>query len=120
MRFPKKMQPYTVVGDIAYPDYRRRSTADRGHVARKWINNVEYEIANEWVNPYNPYLIKRFRCHINVEYCASVKAVQYLFRYQFKGQDLITIEGLNEDDEKTTCTTQDISAHVRLLEVSEV
>ena len=100
------MQTYTVVGDSVYPGYCRRSTADGGHVARKWINNVEYEIANKWVVPYNPYLIKRFRCHINVEYCASVKTVQYLFRYQFKGQDLITIEGLNEDDEITTYATR--------------
>ena len=49
--------------------------------------------------PYNPYLLNRFECHINVEYCHSVKSIQYLFRYQFKGEDMVTVEGISEFDE---------------------
>ena len=31
--------------------------------------------------PYNPYLVRHFNCHINVEACGSIKAVKYLFKY---------------------------------------
>ena len=68
-------------------------------MARKFINNVEYELDNGWVIPYNPYLLNKFKCHINVEYCQNIQAIQYLFNYHFKGEDLVTIEGQNELDE---------------------
>ena len=31
-----------------------------------------------------------FKCHLNVESCASVKAIQYICKYVFKGSDLAT------------------------------
>lgn len=42
---------------------------------------------NRWVVPYNPYLLRMFNCHINVEVCSSIKAVKYLFKYIYKGHD---------------------------------
>jgi len=36
--------------------------------------------------PYNALLL-RYTAHVNVEYCASVKAVKYLYKYIFKGHD---------------------------------
>ena len=44
-------------------------------------------IDNSWVIPYNPYLSKRFNCHINVECCTSPKAAKYLYKYVTKGND---------------------------------
>uniref|UniRef100_A0A453GBP1 Helitron helicase-like domain-containing protein n=1 Tax=Aegilops tauschii subsp. strangulata TaxID=200361 RepID=A0A453GBP1_AEGTS len=35
---------------------------------------------NRWVVPYNPYLLRMFNCHINVEVCSSIKAVKYIYK----------------------------------------
>uniref|UniRef100_A0A453T3F5 ATP-dependent DNA helicase n=1 Tax=Aegilops tauschii subsp. strangulata TaxID=200361 RepID=A0A453T3F5_AEGTS len=42
---------------------------------------------NRWVVPYNPYLLRMFNCHINIEVCSSIKAVKYLYKYIYKGHD---------------------------------
>ncbi|XP_051206116.1 uncharacterized protein [Lolium perenne] len=42
---------------------------------------------SRWVVPYNPYLLRMFDCHINVEVCSSIKAVKYLYTYVYKGHD---------------------------------
>jgi hypothetical protein len=42
-------------------------------------NNFTFD--NRWVVPFNPYLSLRFSCHINVEICASIKAIKYLHKY---------------------------------------
>lgn len=42
---------------------------------------------NRWVVPYNPFLLMRYNCHINVEACSSIKVVKYLFKYIYKGHD---------------------------------
>ncbi|UYV81362.1 hypothetical protein LAZ67_20000935 [Cordylochernes scorpioides] len=51
-----------------------------------------HEVDNRWVVPYNPYLLVRFIAHINVEVCASVKSVKYLFKYVYKGHDRAEVE----------------------------
>ena len=42
--------------------------------------------------PYSPYLSKLFRCHLNVEYCGTIRAVKYLYTYTYKGHDRATLE----------------------------
>ena len=34
----------------------------------------------------------KYRCHINVEYCGSIKAIQYLYKYIYKGTDQAYME----------------------------
>jgi hypothetical protein len=46
---------------------------------------------NRWVVSYNPYLLRLFNCHINVEACGSINAVKYLFKYIYKGHDRASI-----------------------------
>jgi hypothetical protein len=60
----------------------------------------KHEMDNRWVVPYNPYLLKYFNCHINVEACGSIKAMKYLFKYIYKGHDMacITVETATVDD----------------------
>jgi hypothetical protein len=41
---------------------------------------------------YSPYLIWKYRCHINVESIASVKAVKYIYKYVYKGHDRATMQ----------------------------
>ena len=35
--------------------------------------------------PYNPYLLLKFGCHINIEYVFGQKACKYIFKYLLKG-----------------------------------
>ncbi|KAB2620482.1 hypothetical protein D8674_043012 [Pyrus ussuriensis x Pyrus communis] len=49
-------------------------------------------VDNSWVIPYNPWLLLRYNCHINVEICSSIKSVKYLYKYVYKGPDKVTVE----------------------------
>ncbi|XP_026428946.1 uncharacterized protein LOC113324879 [Papaver somniferum] len=44
---------------------------------------------NRFVVPYNPWLLHKYDCHINVEVCSSVQSVKYLYKYVYKGPDRI-------------------------------
>ncbi|KAL5647573.1 hypothetical protein ACJX0J_041928, partial [Zea mays] len=73
-----------ILGKDSYPIYRRRDD-DRKEKVRGC------ELGNRWVVPYNPYLLRLFNCHINVEACGSIKAVKYLFKYIYKGHDRASV-----------------------------
>ena len=47
----------------------------------------KHTFTNEWVPGYNPALLMKYRCHINVEFCGSIKAINYLYKYIYKGTD---------------------------------
>ena len=49
-------------------------------------------VDNSWVAPYKPWLLLLYDCHINVEICASIKSVKYLYKYVYKGPDRVAIE----------------------------
>ena len=51
---------------------------------------------NRWVVPYNPRLLTKYKCHLNVEICTSIKAVKYLYTYTYKGPDRAHMEIVNE------------------------
>ncbi|AQK76511.1 hypothetical protein ZEAMMB73_Zm00001d018583 [Zea mays] len=78
--YPRSFSDTTLQGKDSYPIYRRRDD-DRKEKVRGC------ELDNRWVVPYNPYLLRLFNCHINVEACGSIKAVKYLFKYIYKGHD---------------------------------
>ena len=80
--FPKPFQPETVFNeDRGYPLYRRR----------EGYRVPNTNITNAWVVPYNPYLLRKYQAHINVEVCASVQAVKYLLNYVYKGADRTSV-----------------------------
>ena len=83
--FPKEFKSETVVdSESYYAIYRRRSPEDGG---RQIKNSKGRIVNNQWIIPYNPYLSKRYECHINVECCTSPKAAKYLYKYVTKGND---------------------------------
>ena len=51
--------------------------------------NSKVTADNRNVAEYSPRPLKKFKCHINVEYCASIVAIKY-FLCHFKGEDLVT------------------------------
>ncbi|GBN56354.1 hypothetical protein AVEN_158031-1 [Araneus ventricosus] len=93
--FPKQFKDDTEENVNGYPIYRRRATEP--------VQVGKYSIDNRWVVPYNPWLLKKFNAHINVEVCVSVKSVKYLYKYVYKGHDAASVkiqkEGALDHDE---------------------
>lgn len=52
-----------------------------------------------WVVPYNPYLCQKYDSHINVEICATVTSIKYVYKYVYKGHDMATVAVDDVDDE---------------------
>ena len=75
-------------------------------VSKQWCNNnsnayrpdngrrTPQGVDNTRVAPYNPFLLLKYRTHINVEVVASISAVKYLYKYVYKGPDR-TMAGLS-------------------------
>jgi hypothetical protein len=70
----------TQQGKDAYPIYRRRQDGQKVYIRKRWLDN-------RWVVPYNPTLLMRYNCHINVEVCCSIKSIKYIYKYIYKGHD---------------------------------
>lgn len=91
-QFPKRFCPGTIVGDNSYPLYQRGQNGQTIHRNRMIIDN-------SWVVPYNPYLTAKYQCHINVEICAGISAVKYLYKYVYKGHDRVVLDVGEEPNE---------------------
>jgi len=78
--FPKEFTEETVFGEDAFPAYRRRNDGRQVEKAGEFLDNRH-------VVPYNPYLLLKYRSHINLEICASIKSVKYIYKYIYKGYD---------------------------------
>lgn len=79
--FPKGYEASTVVGEDGFVQYRR------GPEAANFVERYGIRLDNGWVVPYNLALLKRFRAHINVEWCNKTHLIKYLFKYITKGPD---------------------------------
>ena len=81
--------------DNGYPKYKR---PNNGRTCSKRVKNRLVQVDNRYVVPYNPVLLMRYKCHINVEVCSTVKAVKYLYKYITKGVDRALAEvGLHDE-----------------------
>ncbi|KAG7957667.1 hypothetical protein I3843_11G187300 [Carya illinoinensis] len=85
------MHANTTVGTDYFPLYKR---SNNGVIAR--IRGKDLD--NWWVVPYNPYLVSKYNCHINVEICSTVKAVKYLYKYIYKGHDRVTFNIISKEN----------------------
>lgn len=88
-RFPRPYEDNTVINSNGYPNYRRRDPNNGGYSFKSKRNQI---ITNEFIVPYNPCLILKYECHINVEVCCSIISVKYLYKYVYKGSDRATME----------------------------
>ncbi|KAL6603039.1 hypothetical protein ACP70R_043400 [Stipagrostis hirtigluma subsp. patula] len=91
--YPRQFSETTLQGEDSYPIYRRRNDRRQVRIRGELLDN-------KWVVPYNPYLLMRYNCHINLEVCSSIKAVKYLFKYIYKGHDRASfvLESTREDE----------------------
>ena len=75
--FPKPFQAETEFTSESYVKMRRRDT---GRVHN--IGSCAFD--NRYVVSYSPYLLRRYRAHINVECTAGFQAVKYIYKvHQF-------------------------------------
>ena len=58
----------------------------RPNNGRSIVKNRKH-VHNGYIVPYNPYLLVKYDCHINVEICSTTMAVKYLYKYMNKGSD---------------------------------
>ena len=79
------------------PLYRQRNNGQE-FIRHNAQGEIIKRADNRWVVPYNPYLCWRYKAHINVEICASIRAIKYIHKYIYKGSDRITMEVQNKDE----------------------
>ena len=90
--YPREFCNFTEITDDAFPKYRRRSPEHGGQIAHKYFRGTRWEIDNRNIVPYSPYILRKYGCHNNAEFCASITLMKYLFKYHFKGHDMVTVE----------------------------
>ena len=91
--FPKAFNEKTDYNTTGYPIYRRRNDGKKIVFNEKSKRYAD----NRFVVPYNPYLLLKYNCHINVEVCSTVQCVKYLFKYCYEGHDCAMIKKTDND-----------------------
>ena len=86
--FPKQFCENTLDNDNGYTIYRR---CHNGRTITKRCRGRNVDVDNRWTVSYNPYLLQRYKCHINVEQCSSVQSVRYIHKYVCKGSDRASV-----------------------------
>lgn len=89
--FPKDFNETTRDNVNGYAVYKRPDNNESVHVRGKTVDN-------RYVVPYNPYLLAKFDCHINVEVCSTVKSIKYIYKYIYKGYDCATLRFSKSND----------------------
>ena len=82
--------------------YKRLSPEEGGQTAHLTKGDQTFKIDNQWVVPYNHFLLRHFKCHINVEIVSSLAVVKYLLWYPFKGDNRVMTSVKHADDEIAT------------------
>lgn len=77
--YPKKFCEETKVKTESYSDYKRPN--NKRIVYKYDMNRQVVRLDNRWVVPYNPYLLMKYQCHINVEAVLSSLAIKYINGY---------------------------------------
>ncbi len=112
--YPKQFQNETIQGEDYYPIYRRRQNEQYVEIRSR---NRTVLLDNRWIVPYNKFFCAKYNCHINVEICASIKAVKYLFKYVYKGHDKAIIE-ITENNQNQPVVINEIQNFVEARWIS--
>ncbi|XP_072054189.1 uncharacterized protein [Arachis hypogaea] len=89
--YPKEFRQQTLIDEAGFPKYRH---TDNGRTVKK----RECVLDNKFIVSYNPELLLKFGCHINVEYTCQTSSIKYLFKYVHKGNDRVTATLYNVGD----------------------
>ncbi|XP_046605021.1 uncharacterized protein LOC124297753 [Neodiprion virginianus] len=88
---PKNLVENTDISAGGFPKYRRRKNTDVNYY-RNHVEGRNIQVDNSMVVPHNPYLLAMYDCHMNVEHCASIMAIKYVFKYIHKGHDRARVQ----------------------------
>ena len=111
-KFPKSFTDYTKFKKNGYPEYRRRNNILENFTYKAKNNNQLIPVDNSMVVPYNSFLLKKYKCHINVEYCASIQSIKYIFDYIHKGGDRALCKLKKVDDRNDDIIYDEITQFV--------
>ncbi|XP_022004032.1 uncharacterized protein LOC110901515 [Helianthus annuus] len=108
-KFPKKYVDETCVDSEGNPVYCRRQTSNT--VVKNGVT-----LDNRFVVPYNALLLRKYQCHVNVEWCNQSGSIKYLFKYINKGPDRVTASvfqaNSTKNDTKQNVAVDEIKAYV--------
>ncbi len=82
--YPKPYRDHTSLSEDGFALYARPNDGTS-------FDKKGFLFDNRWVVPYNPILLLKFGAHINVEVCASVKNIKYIYKYVHKGADMAAV-----------------------------
>ncbi|XP_013595152.1 PREDICTED: uncharacterized protein LOC106303427 [Brassica oleracea var. oleracea] len=80
-KYPKPYSNNTTIDESAFVVYKRQVNT------RASVLKGDIELNNRNVVPHNLSLVKKYKAHINVEWCCKTSAIKYLFKYITKGVD---------------------------------
>nr|XP_015925120.2 uncharacterized protein LOC107452988 [Parasteatoda tepidariorum] len=86
---PRYRRRYNPLLDPMNPEFSHEQA-----IYRKDCNIQRVTTDNRHVVPYNANLLKKYQCHINVEFVGSIGPVKYLYKYIYKGHDCATIKAV--------------------------
>ncbi|XP_072073478.1 uncharacterized protein [Arachis hypogaea] len=87
----KEFRQRTLIDEAGFSKYRH---TDNGRTVKK----IECVLDNKFIVPYNPKLLLKFGCHINVENTCQTSSIKYLFKYVHKDNDRVTTTLYNTGD----------------------
>ncbi|XP_022567210.2 uncharacterized protein LOC106378379 [Brassica napus] len=97
-KFPRSYVSHTQVNESGYILYRRRQT-------EQFVYKGNIKLDNQFVVPHNLQILKKYKAHVNVEWCNKSSAIKYLFKYITKGVDKSCFRFQKNQDQSTQSET---------------
>ncbi|CAN6892364.1 unnamed protein product [Brassica oleracea] len=79
--YPKPYSSHTKIDKSGFVVYKRRVNS------RASVFKGDIELDSRYVVPHNLSIIRKYKAHINIEWCCKTGAIKYLFKYITKGVD---------------------------------
>ena len=91
-RYPKEFLLKTHVQKNKFARLKRTPPKNGGHVFHwKKKDGTHVDIASEWVVEYNPWLLLKYNCHLNIQIVSFCNVIKYTLKYFTKGHDMTSV-----------------------------